>query len=226
MPQISSSRRRRTPMAAAIFLAVLASLVLAACGSSSSSTTAASASAAKSSTGGATGAAGDRFSALRECLQKNGITLPKLTPGKRPAPGAGGFFGGAGGAGTRALPKGVTRAQYETALKKCGGFAGRGFSAGDRRLDSPAAKQALAKFATCMHDSGVNVPAPNTSGKGPIFNTKGLNTNSAAFKAAETKCLGDLHGASGAHPGAAGAPPGAAGAPGAAGEPGAPSTAG
>jgi hypothetical protein len=131
--------------------------------------------------------------------------LPRRTPGTRPRGGTGGFLGGGA---ARALPKGVTRAQYEAAIKKCGGGAG-GFAGGGPRFNSAAGKQALAKFATCMHENGVNVPAPNTSGKGPIFNTKGLNTGSASFKAAETKCASDLRGAFGARPGGAGTPAGA-----------------
>ena len=133
---------------------------------------------------------------MRECLQKEGITLPKRTPGqKRPPGGAGGFLGGggAGGAAGPQLPKGVTRAQYEAALKKCGGSTfGHG---GAARFDSPAFKAALAKFATCMRQNGVNVPAPNTSGSGPVFDTKGIDTSSAQFKAAEAKCQSDLSGA-------------------------------
>jgi hypothetical protein len=88
------------------------------------------------------------------------------------------------------LPKGVTRAQYEAVLKKCGGgnFAG---GAG-RRFNSPAFKAALAKFASCMRENGVNMPAPNTSGSGPIFSSKGLNTSSPQFQAAEVKCRSDL----------------------------------
>ena len=207
MPQIISIRRRRrhTPAAAAVLLLVLASLVLAACGGSSGSTTStANASATTSTRAGAAGALAGRFSALRECLQKNGITLPKRTPGQRPSPGSGGFLGGGGAA----LPKGVTQAQYEAAVKKCGGDVNGGafFRGGAGRFDSPAVTQALAKFAACMRENGVNVPTPNTSGKGPIFNTKGLNTSSAAFKAAETKCSSDLRGAFRVRPGAAGAP--------------------
>jgi hypothetical protein len=88
------------------------------------------------------------------------------------------------------LPKGVTRAQYEAALKKCGGnaFAGRG----GRRFNSPVFKAALAKFASCMRENGVNIPAPNTSGTGPVFSSKGLNTSSPKFQAAEVKCRSDL----------------------------------
>lgn len=142
---------------------------------------------------------------MRECLQKNGITLPARTPGSGPRAG-GGFLGAAGGP---QLPKGVTRAQYEAALKKCGG--GHSFVGGPgRRLDSPVFKAALAKYATCLRQNGINVPAPNTSGKGPIFDTKGINTSSSQFRTASTKCRATLVSAfrrpAGA-PGAGGAPP-------------------
>jgi hypothetical protein len=199
MPHISSNRRKPAAMAVALAL-LLACLGLAACGGSSkSSSTSTNASAATTTTGttGAKGPNSGRFTALRECLQKNGITLPQRTPGqRRPAGpgGAGGFLGGgAAGAGGPGLPKGVTRAQYEAAIKKCGGgsFAGRGGA----RFKSPAYKAALAKFATCLNQNGVKVPTPNTSGTGPVFDTKGINTSSAQFKTAESKCRSDLVGA-------------------------------
>jgi hypothetical protein len=117
---------------------------------------------------------------VRECLQKDGITLPKPNPGQ---PGSG-FLGG-----TPTLPKGVTRAQYQAALKKCGG----GFT-GIPRFRLPAFNKELAKFAACMRANGVNVPPPNASGKGPIFSTKGLNPSSPQFKAAEAKCSAQLRG--------------------------------
>jgi hypothetical protein len=195
MPQLMSSRRRRSRAAAGILLVALASMALAACGgssnsSSSSATTSASATTTPTKTApGALGTAGaGRFLALRECLKKNGVTLPQRKPG------AGGFLGG---------PQGANKANYEAALKKCG----RGFVPGRGRfgstLNTPQAKQALAKFASCLRENGVNVPAPNTSGKGAVFGTKGINTRSSAFKAAESKCRTDLRGAFGATPGAA-----------------------
>jgi hypothetical protein len=201
MPHISSSRRKRIPTAAAVILVALASLALAACGgsspSSSSTTTTTSTSASASTTpsnppGKAPGALGGRFAALRECLQKNGITLPKFTPGQRHSPGIRHSF----------LPKGISKTQYEAAIKKCGGPGVLGVGRG--RFNSPAIKQALAKFAACMHENGVDIPKANVSGKGPIFNSKNLNTSSAKFKAADAKCQGDLggafRGAPGAHP--------------------------
>jgi hypothetical protein len=200
MPHINSDARSRAmaakPTAAAVLVLLLACLGLAACGSSGSSTTTSANAAATTGGSTSTGAAGPgagRFAALRECLQKNGVTLPKRTPGQRPPGGAGGFFPGAAGrffrGGTGAtLPNGVTRAQMESALKKCTGSFGGGL----RRFDNPAYKQALVKFATCMREHGVNVPAPNTSGTGPIFNTRGLNTGSAQFRSAEATCRSDL----------------------------------
>jgi hypothetical protein len=67
--------------------------------------------------------------------------------------------------------------------------------------------QALTKFASCMRENGVNVPAPNTSGTGPVFNAKGIDTTSPQFHAAESKCSADLQGAF-RRGGAAGAPGG------------------
>jgi hypothetical protein len=223
MSHIATTRRPAVVTALAL---LLASLGLAACGGSSSSTTTTAKSAsASTTTPGGTATPGSsttpgsgtrppgptpqgtaRFKALRECLQKNGVTLPQRTPGQRP--GQGGLLGA--GRGSQ-LPKGMTRAQYEAVIKKCGGGAFRnpGFRA--RRFKSPATKQALTKFADCMRKNGVNVPEPNTSGNGPIFDTKGIDTASAQFKSAEAKCAVELRGAF--HPGAAGSP--STGAPGA-----------
>ncbi len=198
---------------AAAVPALVAVLVLAACGSSSPS--------AKTSAGTSTGTPGtastgqappgqpaggaSRFDALRECLKKQGITLPQRVPGgKRPRGGAAGPLGLA----RPQLPSGVSRARYEAALKKCGGFRGGRFKG---LASSPAFSKALEKFAACMRQQGIPVPNANTSGKGPIFDTKGIDTASSKFKAAETKCISLLRTA---QPGAAqapgGAPPGGA----------------
>jgi hypothetical protein len=216
MPQSHVNRRKPATVALALVALLLVSLGLAACGSSSSSSSSTTATTSASTGTGAKGPNAGRFTAVRECLQKEGITLPKRTPGqKRPPGGAGGFLGGGGAGGTAGpqLPKGVTRAKYEAALKKCGGGSGH-FTR--TRFDSPTFKAALAKFATCMRQNGVNVPAPNTSGSGPVFDTKGIDTSSAQFKAAEAKCQSDLSGAfkrgtgAGGAPGTNGAPAGAA----------------
>jgi hypothetical protein len=133
---------------------------------------------------------------MRECLQKNGVTLPRPTPNSG-APAGGTFFrSGGGAAGGPRLPKGVTRTQFEAALKKCGGggrFLGGG--PGFRRANSPALRQVFVKYAACLRQNGVNIPGPNTSGKGPIFSTKGIDTSSPRFQTATVKCRGMLSGA-------------------------------
>ncbi len=145
-----------------------------------------------------------RFATVRTCLSKKGITLPQRSPG------AGGFLGGAGGA---QLPKGMSRAQFSEALQSCGaGFhggsgSGKGAKGFHNPLNNPRFHVVLARFAACLRQQGVNVGEPNTSGKGPIFDTKGINTGSPKFKAATAKCRNTLLYAlrpNRAHPGTAG----------------------
>ncbi len=161
--------------------------------------------------GGPTGASGafGRFSArasgLRACLQKNGVVLPTFTPGGGPtgATGATGrhFFGFGPGAGAT-----TERAKLRAALQKCG--AGRaGFfrgGAGPGGVRSPAYQAGLIKFAACMREHGVNLAAPNTSGTGPVFSTKGINRQSSTFMQADMKCRPLLSGIY--RPGAVGQP--------------------
>jgi hypothetical protein len=202
-----TNRNRRNRAAMAALLVLLAGTTLAACGGSSKnqsqSKTASSASSVRQ------GQFGARAAALRTCLQKYGVTLPKRKPGERGRGrganpfGAGGANGpGGSGRSPQELPNGVSREKLQAAFQKCGG--GR-FAGGPRGFASAAGRQRFAKFAACMRANGVNLPAPNTSGKGPIFNTKGIDTSGSKFKAADSKCAHEL------------APAGAPGADGAAG---------
>ncbi len=196
MSQRNSNRRRparRLQAAVAAPIAVLlAGLLLTACGggsttaSTAGTTSTASTSASSTSPAGAPGQFRARAAALRTCLKKEGITLPERKPGEK-GQRPGGVFG-LGGGGRFQLPQGVTRAQMQAALKKCGAnLAGlRRFGAGARN------PQRLAKFAACMRQNGVNLPAPNTSGKGPVFDTNGLDTTSATFRKADVKCAKEL----------------------------------
>jgi hypothetical protein len=209
---------------------VAAALGLAACGGSSSTTTTTQTTANAAATGTTTGststsgtstgasstgkttpspltgttpaARAARFAAVRTCLSKKGITLPQ-----RPT-GTGGFLDGAGSGAQ--LPQGMSRAQFAEALRSCGaGFKGSHFGKRGKGFknpfNNPRFHTVLARFAACLRQNGVNVGEPNTSGKGPIFDTKGINTGSAKFKAAEANCRSTLLGAlksTKPHPGA------------------------
>jgi hypothetical protein len=243
MPRKHNNRRSR--LTAVALLVLLAALGLAACGGSSKSSSGATNASASATNGKGKGQIGARASALRECLKKAGITLPERKAGQSGAPGAGAPgaggpggpnsgqppsgapygqppsggqsgrvpFGSGGGAGGPHLPKGVTRAQFEAAIKKCGGGAFRADGGG---FDTAQGRQRYAKFAECMRQKGVKLPSPNTSGKGPIFNTKGIDTGSATFKSASAKCMKELRpsGAAAGPGGEGGAPPEGAAPPG------------
>lgn len=63
---------------------------------------------------------------------------------------------------------------------------------------TPTAKSAhaaLSRYAACMRRHGVNLPPPNTTGNGPLFNLAGINTGSPAFQAAAATCRKLLVGA-------------------------------
>lgn len=212
----STRRRRLGTLPLVAVCAVAACVTLAACGSSGSGSSS-SAKSSSTSASGPGGAGSSRFTQLRSCMQKAGITLPTPPAGAKPGSGAPG--------GTRSnrrrsfqLPKGVTQSQFRAALKKCGGEA---FARGRGAFNSLSARAGLVKFAACLRQNGIDVPAPNTTGKGPVFSTKGIDTSSSKFTAAQRKCRGDLTGAfapgarAGAPPagGPGGAPPTGAGAP-------------
>jgi hypothetical protein len=83
----------------------------------------------------------------------------------------------------------MSRTQLQEALRSCGGgFTGGRLGPGRSAFTSPRFHAALVRFAACLRQNGVNVGEPNTSGKGPVFDTKGINTGSPQFKAASTKC--------------------------------------
>ncbi len=202
---------RRKCIRALLALCILgACLALAACGSSGSGSSSA-ANSSSSSTSKAGGRDSGRFTALRSCLQKQGITLPAPSSGASRQPGTPGARAPGGSGRGLQLPKGVTQAKFQAALKKCGG--GNFPRGGAGGLNSASARAGLAKYAACLRQNGVNLPAPNTTGNGPVFDTKGIDTSSSKFKAAEKKCQSELKGVfpggapGGTRPG--GTPPGA-----------------
>jgi hypothetical protein len=64
-------------------------------------------------------------------------------------------------------------------------------------LANPRYRRALATFAACMRRRGVHLPPPNTTGRGPIFPTNGIDVRSPGFKTAIARCRDNLTPASG-----------------------------
>jgi hypothetical protein len=184
------TRRRPAPAIAVLITALL----VAGCGSSSATSSSASSSSSSSAAGAATGAGVNR-SKLVACLEQHGVTLPARPAGaRRRPPGAGGYggvapgvFGGAGGAGAGGAGAGGAGAgggfannpKLRAAFQACGGGAFR-----SRRASFDHA--AVTKFAACVSRHGYKLPAPNFSGKGPVFPAK--IASSKRFQAASRAC--------------------------------------
>ncbi len=206
--------RARTRLAPLLFVAaLLAAVTLAACGSSSSGSTKTASSASSTPNGAGAAGGNSKVASLRACLAKQGITLPKRPAGAGPGPGnglpgsglPGGGAPGAGAPGGGAPPSGVNREKLQAAIKKCGGT---GFTGRRPGRGSAASRESLTKFAACMRANGVNLPEPNTSGNGPVFNTNGIDTTSQTFTNARQKCQSTLKGAYGGPPPNGAAPAG------------------
>jgi hypothetical protein len=174
-----TTRPRARSAAFAVLLLVLASIALAACGSSSSksSSTATSTATSTSTSTSTSTTAADQPARLRACLRGAGIPVSDAVSTVSDV--------------FAKPPKGVTRAQLITAVRGCGGL-NTGASAGKPRVSGTEYKQAFVNFVSCMRQKGVNLPAPNTSGKGPIVDTKSIDTTSAQYKAAAEKCASIL----------------------------------
>jgi hypothetical protein len=106
-------------------------------------------------------------------------------------PGGGGGAGGAGGAGA-----GMTTAQREklqAALKACGASTptgGRQRTAPD--VNSAAYRKSIEAYAACVRKNGFDLPKPNFSGKGPIFDPDEVDQTDATFKKASAACQSTL----------------------------------
>jgi hypothetical protein len=157
---------------AALALAA-AALALAACGGSSGTSSSSTTGSSAAGSTAATSSTATQPARLRACLKRLGINVPSSVSTISDLVGN--------------PPKGVSRAQLVAAVQGCGGI-GSGLAAVKPRASRSAYTQAFVRFVSCMREQGVSLPAPNTSGKGPVIDLKGLDTTSAKYKAASGKC--------------------------------------
>jgi hypothetical protein len=49
-------------------------------------------------------------------------------------------------------------------------------------------RHSLGRYGECLRQNGIKIPAPNTSGTGPVINFKGIHAGSRQLSEAQTKC--------------------------------------
>jgi|SRR5947209_5927600 len=171
MPSVGfRSRLLSAPVA---LIALAATVAVAGCGGGSSSSGTTTASNALASGGGG------RRAAIAACLKKQGLNLPQRPRGE--GRGGPGLFGGGG------RRRRFQNPQFRAALRKCGINPPAG-----RRFNGSMYRQTITKFAACVRQNGYNLPAPNFSGRGPVFDPSKVNRNDPKFMAAARKCQGLL----------------------------------
>jgi hypothetical protein len=202
-----------------IVLAALGALVVAGCGSSSSSSSeAASTASAATETGGseagesggseaggegaAAGGAPGGFEISEEaqaCLKEQGVELPEFKAGQGGPPNGGEIPEGAeppaGAPQNGELPEGGNFKKMQEAFKTCGvEMQGGPNGAGAGGQNSAAFKTQVTEYVACVRENGYELPEPNLSGKGPVFDESKVDQEDPEFKKASAKCQGLLRG--------------------------------
>lgn len=107
-------------------------------------------------------------------------------------PGAGGGRGPGGGAGMSA----AEHEKLQAALKSCGaevpdrGTRPRGGAAPD--VDDATYRKSIEAYAACVRKNGFDLPKPDFSGDGPIFDPDEVDQTDATFRKASAACQSTL----------------------------------
>jgi hypothetical protein len=201
---------------------VLATLTLTACGGSSSGSgstgTQSSASASSgSSTTPSGGGRGFMSDEVQACLKKQGVDLPQggfrggdgqtrqgadVQPPSGYGPPGGGLPGGDQPPAGATPPQGGAfggsdedRQKFQDALKACGvdmpaQGQGGGFQLPD--VNDADYQKRVNAYVACVRENGFDLPDPDFSGDGPIFNPDQVDQTDKTFQAASAKCQSKL----------------------------------
>ncbi|MFA4928791.1 MAG: hypothetical protein WC558_09760 [Patulibacter sp.] len=197
----------RRPLHLALIPGVLAGvLALSACGGGDDATTTnadASAGSGAATEQRANGRA--NMEELQACLQKQGVELPERPAGQngeRPAPPEGGLPGGGPppGQGGEGGPGGdlsaEDREKLQKAMEECGGGRGGPGGPGEGRqrpdVNSAEYQKSINAYVSCVRENGYDLPDPDFSGDGPIFDAKKVDQQDATFKKASAACQSEL----------------------------------
>jgi len=192
MKKTNGQRRLRwRPLATLLALAALGALVLAGCGGSSGgSETATAASASGSSSDQGEGPGGFQMSAeTTECLQEQGVNLPEPGEGGGPPEGEGAPPAGEPPAGGEAPGFGGAQSEeMQEAFEACGIEAPQGGPGGAPDTDSASFRESVKEYAACVRENGYDMPEPDFSGDGPVFDESEVDREDPDFKSASAKC--------------------------------------
>jgi hypothetical protein len=194
---------------------LLLALPLAACGSSSDDAGTAAASTTANATTTAAGLPGARDrAALAACMRDQGVELPRPSPRARTfqreggrggdgAPDRGFGRGGEAGRGARFRGpagsarggfagrfSGADRSRVQAAFQKCGGRFGRftrGGGPAGARAGAPS-RAVLERFVACVRSHGYDLPDPNVSGRGAVFDDARVDRDDPVFQRASRAC--------------------------------------
>jgi hypothetical protein len=155
-------------------LASLLALTIGACGGGSSSDSGESSEASTTANGGPGGF--QLSDEQRSCIEDKGVTLPE--PGNGQPPSGGTPSGGAPGGDFQEL---------QQALEDCGVDVPNG-PPGGANFDPSAIRKQIGQYVACVRKNGYDLPDPNTSGNGPVFDPSQVDQNDPKFKAASAEC--------------------------------------
>lgn len=194
---------RMPPLGIAGVLAIVAALAVAGCGgssgsSSSSSSSEASSTGASSEAGGPPSGGFEISEETRSCLKEQGVELPEPGQGGELPEGAEPPSGGPPEGGAPPSFGGAQGKKMQEAFKECGvemPEGGQGKPGGAPDMNSAAFRESLKKYVACVRENGYELPEPNLSGEGPVFDESEVNQEDPEFKAASEKCQSLLGGA-------------------------------
>ena len=78
------------------------------------------------------------------------------------------------------------------AFEECGVEMPQGKPGGGPDVNSAAFKKQIKEYVACVRDNGYDLPEPNLSGEGPVFDESEVNQEDPKFKQASEACQGKL----------------------------------
>lgn len=179
----------------ALLTVALAVMLLGACGGGSSDSESDSGS---DSGSGSESSGGNQRSELQECLEEQGVELPEgagagqgnAPPGGGQPPADGDFPApGEGAPGGQGGLQGGDNSELQKALEECGGDMPQG---GQPNQNNGQFRESIQRYVRCVRRNGFDLPDPNLSGDGPVFDEDEVDQDDPDFQAASRKCQGAL----------------------------------